>query len=263
MLDALRLCRSAGLWLAGPLDRVAHLGHDLPPLWLRRHTGPVGNFERSASEFLGWIDRLGLLRDSDSVLDLGCGPGAMALELSRRESWRGAYVGFDVHAASIRWCRRRFRGDPRFGFELADLASPYGAGGRRIGEYRFPAKDGDIDLVLAKSLFTHLMEPEARHYLAEIRRVLRRGRPAFLTAFLFDPTSATGRGASPFFPVAGSDRRTRFRFHSRPESAVAYDRDLFTEMVEDARLRVLWLGPGFWPGDDLFPRGQDLLLIGH
>ena len=49
-------------------------GHEpLPPLWLRRHTGPVARFESAARETAEFLDRLGLARPGDTVVDIGCG----------------------------------------------------------------------------------------------------------------------------------------------------------------------------------------------
>src|SRR5262249_3441745 len=133
---------------------------------------------------------LGLLPPAGPVLDCGCGPGAMAAALAGRLGEQDRYVGFDVHAPSIRWCRRRFAADPRLRFELAEVASAYGSPrGAPASGYRFPIEDGGAGLVLAKSLFTHLTRDDAAHYLREIRRALRPGGPALVTAFLFDETA--------------------------------------------------------------------------
>jgi SAM-dependent methyltransferase len=264
--DPLRLARSALFRIAQPFDSLTNPAvrkGALPPLTLRRHTGPVRYFESSAREFDAWIEKLELLREDDRVLDIGCGPGSMALRFSRR-SWHGCYLGFDVHEPSIDWCRQRFAADPRFSFVLARMASPYGeARGTAVSDYRFPAHDGQMQLVLAKSVFTHLLEREARHYLAEIGRVLEPGRAALVTAFLFEPGSRTGRGLSRYFPIVGADAALRFRRRSRPEAAVAYEVSRFRGMVEAAGLRILWTCHGFFPGDDPRPKGQDILLLGR
>jgi SAM-dependent methyltransferase len=190
IVDALRRARTTLLWLAGPADflwRRSRGRGRLPPLWLRRHAGPVRSFERAAAEMAALVDQLGLLRVTDTVLDAGCGAGAMVPELLRRLSPAGRYVGFDVHVPSIRWCRGRYAGDPRLRFEVAAIASPYGSGmGAPASGFRFPISDAAADLVLAKSLFTHLERPEASRYLSEIRRVLRPGRAALVTTFLYD-----------------------------------------------------------------------------
>jgi hypothetical protein len=123
--------------------------------------------------------------------------------------------------------------------------------------------DREADLVLAKSVFTHLLEPQARHYLREIRRTLRPGRTALITAFLFARGSRTDSGTSPIFSFGQDGGAIRWRWKARPESAVAYERDYFCEMILDAGLRLQWLCQGFWPGNSNHFTGQDILLVGH
>ena len=259
----LRLARTSFLRLVSPLDVLARRiagRRPLPPLWLRRHAGRIGRFESAARDMAAILDRLGFPGPADDVLDVGCGPGAMVPEFARRLGPGRRYVGFDVHAPSIRWCRKAFGADPRFSFEIAAVASPFGAAsGAPAAGYRFPMEDGRAGFVLAKSVFTHLFEEDARHYLAEIRRTLVPGRAAIVTAFLFDAQAPELAGAAAAFPFG--DRAVRWRSRLRPASAVAYGRDSFFAMVEAAGLRVQWLSPGYFPGA---PRltGQDILLLG-
>jgi len=186
----------------------------------------------------------------------------MAFEFQRMLGPLGRYVGFDVNRPAIEWCRVAFGSDPRFTFGLAEVSSPYGDGGRPV-PYRFPMTDGEAGLVLAKSVFTHLLEPDTRHYLREIRRTLRPGRTAVITAFLFGKGSRTDRGTSPIFGFGDDRGLVKWRWKARPESAVAYERDHFTEMIAEAGLRLQWLCQGFWPGNSTHFTGQDILLVSH
>ena len=272
IIEALRGTRTAALWMAGPFDwlwRRARGGgrEGQPPLWLRRHTGPLRDFERSAAGMVEILEELRLLPVSGTVLDAGCGAGAMASALAGHLGDGGRYAGFDVHAPSIRWCRRRFASDPRLRFELAAVASPYGsARGTPASRYRFPVEDGGATLVLAKSLFTHLMRDDAAHYLREIRRALRPGSPALVTAFLFDPAgpAMARNGVRREFPHedAGARGLVRYRSRRRPTAAVAYSRADLEGLVQEAGLRVQWLRPGYYPGGSPIT-GQDTLLLGH
>lgn len=266
IVDALRLTRTAAYWIAGPIDRMwlrVSGRDDLPPLWLRRHTGAVAHFESAARETAEFLDRLDLLRASDLVLDIGCGAGAIVPELARRLGPAGRYVGFDVHAPSIRWCRERYAADARLSFELAAIASAYGsASGSPTSSYRFPVEDGAADLVLAKSVFTHLLEGDTRHYLSQIRRVLRPGRAAVATAFLFDPDGPASELVRRGFAHEEAPGRARLRSRVRPTAAVAYPKALFIEIVETAGLHLQWMAAGFFPGANR-PTGQDTLLLGH
>jgi SAM-dependent methyltransferase len=249
LADLARAARTLFLFLLGPADwaqrRIRGRGR-LPPLWLRRHVGPVGRFESAAREMTATLDRLALVRPGDLAVDLGCGCGAMAAALGERVGEAGRYVGVDVHAASIRWCRRRWASDPRFRFE--HVAPEAG---------RLPVADGAAGLVLAKSLFTHLLEPETRAYLAEIRRVLAPGRRALLTAFLF----AGDREPAAFPHPRRGGASVRWRLASRPRAAVAYERGRFEELVAAAGLTLTAVVVGFWPGSDRPPRGQDVLVV--
>ncbi|HEY3202163.1 MAG TPA: class I SAM-dependent methyltransferase [Thermoanaerobaculia bacterium] len=264
--DALRRARTTALWLASPAEsawRRLRGKRSLPPLWLRRHTGPVSAFERSARELGAFLDELALLRDADRVLDIGCGAGAIVPELAPRLGSAGRYVGFDVHAPSIRWCRRRYGSDPRFSFVRAEIASVYGSrSGPPVASYRFPLDDGAADLILAKSVFTHLLAADAAHYLSEIHRTLQPGRAAVVTAFLFDASAPELAAVSRAFPGADGEGLVRWRSRRRPEAAVAYEKSVFFRMVETAGLRVVWMSAGFFPGAAV-PKGQDTLLLGY
>jgi SAM-dependent methyltransferase len=228
-------------------------------LWLRRHTGPVSEFESAARETSAFLDRLGLTKDSRLVLDVGCGAGAMVEALRGRLPADGTYIGFDVHEPSIRWCRARWASDPRLVFEIADVTSPYGSSrGGRVESYRFPVGDGEADLVLAKSVFTHLMASEALHYLEEIRRVLRSGRPAVVTAFLYASDNAAAEDAFPYDMGDG----VRVRSRARPTAAVAWEKTRFVSLLEAAGLHLQWHSEGFYPGREALT-AQDVLLLGH
>jgi len=177
----------------------------------------------------------------------------MALVLREVLERSGRYLGVDVHAPSIAWCRRAFADDPRFRFEVAAVASPYGGGLTPVGEYRVPAGDGATDLAIAKSLFTHLEPREAERHLAEIGRVLRPDGVALVTAFLFEGDEV------PAFPHG--DGFFRWRIGHRPAAAAAYSKECFAKMIDDAGLWIETWSWGFLPGTARRPRGQDVLLL--
>lgn len=96
-----------------------------------------------------------------SVLDCGCGPGVMTVELARRVA-PGGVVGIDRHGDQLEVGRGRAEemGVANVRFEPADI-------------YQLPFPDESFDAVLAHAVLYHLSDPQAA--LAEIRRVLRSG----------------------------------------------------------------------------------------
>jgi SAM-dependent methyltransferase len=263
LVRGLRASRTVGYRLLDPFDwllRCVSGRGDLPPLSLRRHAGPVKAFSTSTEDLFRLLSRKGLLLDGMTLLDIGCGPGAVPLGLLQERLRVRAYTGIDVHERSIAWCRRRFASEGSFRFEVAEVASPYGRGGSADPDrYSFPVGDGAAELVLAKSLFTHLLPETARRYLSEIRRCLSKNGHGLLTAFVFDGDLA---GGPPAFPFHDANARVRWRRRAHPHAAVAYDRSLFEMILESAGLGIAEMLPGFWPGTSSVIRGQDTYIVG-
>jgi SAM-dependent methyltransferase len=159
-----------------------------------------------------------------TLLDVGCGCGKLARFLYLNPSLR--YVGVDLFLPGIVWCRKAFEplASERFRFEHFDGYSPaYNPEGTIDPlEYRWPCEDRGIDVVVCASLFTHLLEPMCRHYLQEIRRVLRPSGRAILSIHTQ--------------PAVG----TRF---SGDESRIDADPEYFIAIAGQCGLRVLQI-PG-------------------
>lgn len=265
LTDVLRSLRTLALRGVGPIDRIwrrARGADDLPPLWLRRHTGAVRQFVPAAKRTLDLVDRLELLSPTSRVLDIGCGCGAMALRLAPRLSSAGRYVGFDVHAPSIDWCERTFAEDARYRFALARIRSPYSVDVREteasVEGYRFPCDDGSIDLALAKSVFTHMDPVGIDRYLEEIRRILAPSGRALVSFFLFAETRPEVEHSFPYSTAAFP--RVRWRQRRHPLAAIAYERGSMEEKIAAAGLEVVHFLPGFWPGSTEIG-GQDQYVL--
>jgi SAM-dependent methyltransferase len=125
------------------------------------------------------------------VLDIGCGCGKLARFLSIIPNLE--YVGVDLFLPAILWCQKAFAamGD-RFRFEhfngYSSLYNPQGT--LKPSEYSLPAPSQSIGAVVCASLFTHLLEPDAVHYLDEIARVLRPDGRAIISIHT-EPASGT------------------------------------------------------------------------
>jgi SAM-dependent methyltransferase len=92
-------------------------------------------------------------RQSDRILDVGCGPGSMVPYLPRSE-----YFGFDTNPDYIQQARQRF---PEAHFTCD-----------RVNEYNLPQSEY-FDVVIALGILHHLDDPEARQLFRMARRALK------------------------------------------------------------------------------------------
>jgi SAM-dependent methyltransferase len=221
------------------------------------------DFATTGDEFLAHFIELGGLQPDERVLDVGCGIGRMARPLAGYLRDDGSYDGFDVNRDGIRWCERRYRRHANFHFAVADLFNarynPRGA--QRADEFRFPYDDASFSFVFATSVFTHLLESDATHYLAECARVLAPGGRFLATFFLLNDTSRAliteGHAGLGFLDV---DQRVAILDEAVPEEAVAYDDEWVFEALRHNGLELSGMHPGSWSGRDEFVSFQDIVV---
>jgi SAM-dependent methyltransferase len=101
------------------------------------------------------------LKRGTSVLDCGCGPGQLTIELAERV-FPGRVVGIDAEPAAVAQAQQLAidRGVRNVEFHQADV-------------YALPFPDASFDVVYSHALVSHLHDPVAG--LKEARRVLRHG----------------------------------------------------------------------------------------
>jgi ubiquinone/menaquinone biosynthesis C-methylase UbiE len=129
-------------------DRYSHGHHESV---LRSHRW------RTAENSAGYL--LPHLAAGQRLLDVGCGPGTITLDLARRVA-PGEVVGIDAAADVIEAAEaaRIEQGVDGVTFSVGDV-------------YALDAEDGSFDVVHAHQVLQHLTEPVVA--LAEMRRVLR------------------------------------------------------------------------------------------
>jgi SAM-dependent methyltransferase len=224
----------------------------------------AGDFEAIGEHYLGYLRQHAGLGPDSRVLDVGCGIGRMAAPMTRFLE-RGTYDGIDVAAADLRWCRRHIgRRHPSFRFHHADVYHrEYNPGGGLAAvDYRFPFPEGSFDVVLASSLFSHLLAAEAGHYLAEISRVLAPGGTSFLTFFLLNDESrglidAGACGLVFRIPAGGA----WVHDEKNPEAAVAYDESFIRELHARNGLEIAEpLLYGCWCCREEYTSYQDIVI---
>jgi SAM-dependent methyltransferase len=161
------------------------------------------------------------LRENSTVLDVGCGCGKMARTLVYHPYIKH-YIGFDVIRENVDWCEQTIvpRTKGRFEFHYLDVFSgAYNPAGTLRGtDVVFPVVDGAINFAFAGSVFTHLLQEDAKHYLREVRRALAPDG-------IFLPSIHTS-------PSPGSE-------YSGNESRIDIDSEYFVNLAQTAGLRLV------------------------
>lgn len=223
-----------------------------------------GCFLEDALEFLGYLVQLVGLQPDARVLDVGCGVGRKAFILAHYLGPSARYEGFDIMADLIQWAQREITARvPHFKFKHVDVYNKcYNAAGT-IGasEFRFPYEDDSFDLVFLTSVFTHMLADDVRHYLDEIRRVLRPGGQCLATAFLLNEESRAGIGAGRSSQEMVHPVSECFTINPEvPEWAVGYDEDLLLGWIGERGFTVEGKYYGGWCGRGEYTSYQDILV---
>jgi SAM-dependent methyltransferase len=245
-------------WAFAPI-RLLDRAHDrlfpdprpLPPPHLRLRVGAwrLGfdqeDYRRFGQTF--WMHALGAgwMNLESNVMELACGAGRVTTSLAFHDFWgtryTGHYVGFDVDAELIEWCRRNF--PPNFRFEVVGGSGQLYHHSDLGGQGMVALADESQDFAVANSLFTHLLVDETVGYLEETARVLRPGGRAAYTFFCMEHLRDQG--------LIG----TRWQFDHRreaafieseryPEAAVAYEAAWLEETAHAAGFSGFEIRPG-------------------
>ena len=157
--------------------------------------------------------RLARLAPGESVLDVGCGTGALAIAAARQVGSAGVVCGVDPSPEMVARARRKAA---KAGIDARFETAPAQA---------LPFPDASFDAVLSSLTLHHLSEDGRRQGLGEIRRVLRPGG-TFLAIDL-------GHGGKKL----RHGRLHRLRGHAD------FDLDELTPALESEALEVVERGP--------------------
>lgn len=243
-------------------DRLRGRPELIPPR--RLLGGDYSEFQRIGEEFKRYFIELGGLEPEHAVLDVGCGPGRMAVPLIDYLTDDGRYEGFDVVPREIRWCQEYITPSrPSFRFQLADVRNRHynPDGDIPAAEFRFPYDDSTFDLVVLASVFTHMLEDEVERYLSEVARVLRRGGRCIVTYFLLNDDSRRRiAGGESYFSFHAGDGAARFEDPDDPEAVVAYDEAIVRGRHTATGLPVESVHGGYWCGRSEYLTWQDVVV---
>jgi ubiquinone/menaquinone biosynthesis C-methylase UbiE len=236
----------------------------IPPEGL--HRVGRGDYIEMGRRWLQHFRTLGGLRSDESVLDIGCGTGRIAVALTGFLEEHTAYEGIDVSAAAVEWCRERITSrHPNFRFRVADIRNkaynPRGA--LDAATYRLPFDDACFDFVVLTSVFTHLLPAETENYLREIARVLTPVGRCVATFFLLNPAARAA--------LATGDAWVRPCHHlgvysttslDVPEHSIFYEEDFVLAAIARSGLDVARpIAYGNWCGRHAPGVGQDIVVM--
>ena len=187
-----------------------------PPIEMRKLVGPTDEY------YFDNQDECFIFSDCPippeaykSILDFGCGCGRNARRLMKQKTRPEQYVGIDLHSGMINWCQNNLTPiDNNFSFYHYDVYSKLLNPNSDKNFELFPVTDSSCSLVIAHSVFTHIIEDLVISYLKECLRVMSPESYFVSTWFLFDKK---------YFPMMQESQNSLYINTIDPTNAVIYD----------------------------------------
>ncbi len=230
--------------------------------------------DTAASVGRKWVNsfvEVGGLKNTDRILDIGCGPGRMAIAIGEFFDYANPYIGFDIKKDDIKFCQSAITKEyPNYQFfHINAFNGRYNPKGK-VDPHSvvFPAKDGSIDFCISTSVFTHMLPAEMVSYVQQTYKSLAKGGTFFTTFFLLGVDFPENlKKANPRFhfrhlydPKSTIDPTCRVEFTDDPEKAVGYEKDFIIKLFQDIGFGKVDLHIGEWRGRYGGRHSQDLIV---
>jgi ubiquinone/menaquinone biosynthesis C-methylase UbiE len=252
-------------------EMFAFRGFNIPVRLLAMTGGGTDTFDLISQSHIDQLQQYIGIRPGAKILEIGCGIGRDAIPLAELISPEGTYKGTDVIGESVAWCKANITAKfPNFEFfhhDIKDtLHNPEGT--LEASGIHLPYGDGEVDLVILQSVFTHMFVDEIRHYLSEFRRILTPEGRVWASVFIVndDVLAAIANNAKTLHALSFKHSYGRGCFINsevEPRGAVALDLAAVFRLLDGSGLvmsrPILW---GSWSGVRNNPEsGQDILIL--
>lgn len=206
-----------------------------PPLEMRQLVGPIDTrlFDNPTGNYV-YSDIPP--ENYENIFDFGCGCGRIARQLIQQHNPPTQYTGIDIHKGMIGWCQKNLApAAPQFKFLHHNVFNL----GLNPGEDKpltssFPAGDREVSLIIAWSVFTHLLETQVEFYLKEASRILRPDGILLSTWFLFDKK---------YFPMMQEFQNALFINSIDPTNATIFDFNWLRLTTRQTGLKIVKITP--------------------
>ncbi len=162
-----------------------------------------------------------------NLLDWGCGSARLLTGLQQLGVDFARYTGVDVKAATIDWCQQHLAAE-RVTFHTVDIQNArYNPGGRPLNEVELAHIPSGHDLIVLRSVFTHMLLADMGAHLAVLRPLLAPGGQIYVSVF------------AEYGVPAESENPPGYRVEpSGPLHCVRVDRGGFEGLARQAGLQV-------------------------
>ncbi len=222
-------------------------------------------FREHGEAFFPHLIDLGGLKPDSCMLDLGCGFGRIAVPVMKYMNANGRYEGLDIVPEAIDWCQKAITSRyPNAHFQLVDVANNHYMpnGVELASRYQFPYESDYFEVVLLKSVFTHMLVDDVENYLGEIARTLKPGGRCMITYFLLNENvlmSMQARKTKRQFPYEFGVYRAEKQ--NEREAALAYNESFIRRCYQQVGLEIVEpIHCGSWRGDERALFAQDIVI---
>jgi SAM-dependent methyltransferase len=220
------------------------------------YTGDWSAFKTQEEAYNKAFDQLSSIehiKSCNKILDIGCGPGRLALGLINNNASIEKYVGVDVNKTAVDWCSSNLttlNGNYEF-FYLNKYNARYASSNSTENSSYFDidAFKNKYDLVYLYSVFSHLVPDDLIEYLNVFKNLLEPNGVVYTTIFV-------GNAVDTY-----EENPTHLDFlNFKPSGRLHvcyYNKNYFEGLVKNAGLKILECSYRFQEEND----GQMLYIL--